>query len=93
MTTPSDYVDLRALLDSIQEFIVVKDGAGRWLFCNETALAAYEISGLDYVGITDAELIELRPQYAAGFRYNVQTDALAWENASATVIEKSFMGA
>ncbi len=92
MTTPSDYVDLRALLDSIQEFIVVKDGAGRWLFCNETALAAYEISGLDYVGITDAELIGLRPQYAAGFQYNVQTDALAWENASATVIEKSFMG-
>lgn len=92
MTTSSDHVDLRALLDSIQEFIVVKDGAGRWLFCNETALAAYEISGLNYVGITDAELIGLRPQYAAGFQYNVQTDALAWENACATVIEKSFMG-
>lgn len=35
-----DHVDFLSLLDSVQEFIVVKDGEGRWLFCNQTALAA-----------------------------------------------------
>ncbi len=61
MPSHPDYVDYLSLLDSIQEFIVVKDGAGRWLFCNQTALAAYDMSGFDYVGVTDDELITIRP--------------------------------
>jgi len=83
----SDHVDLRALLDSIQEFIVVKDGQGRWLFCNETPLAAWELSGYDYIGVTDAELKSLRPQYAEVFERNIQTDELAWSNRRATIVE------
>lgn len=92
MTTSPDHVDFHALLDSIPEFIVVKDAVGRWLFCNKTALAAYELSGLDYLGITDAELIELRPQFAESFRHNIASDALAWSNRAPTVTEKSFTG-
>jgi diguanylate cyclase (GGDEF)-like protein len=92
MSTPCDPVDLLALLDSIQEFIVVKDGAGRWLFCNETALVAYDLSGFAYQGITDAELTLLRPQFAEAFAYNIATDARAWDNRCPTIIEKSFMG-
>ncbi|WP_426153371.1 diguanylate cyclase domain-containing protein [Pseudomonas sp. DC3000-4b1] len=93
MNAHSDAVDLRALLDSIQEFIVVKDGQGRWLFCNETALQAYGLGGFDYVGITDEALTAIQPAYADGFRRNVETDELAWSNARPTLIEKSFMGA
>ena len=37
MPSDPDFVDYLSLLDSIQEFIAVKDGAGRWLFCNQTA--------------------------------------------------------
>ncbi|WP_109513867.1 GGDEF domain-containing protein [Pseudomonas ovata] len=92
MNTRSDAVDLQSLLDSIQEFIVVKDGEGRWLFCNETALKAYGIDGFDYIGVTDEELIAIRPVYADGFRYNIETDTLAWQNGYATMVEKSFMG-
>jgi diguanylate cyclase (GGDEF)-like protein/PAS domain S-box-containing protein len=92
MPSNYDYVDYLSLLDSIQEFIVVKDGAGRWLFCNQTALLAYEMSGFDYVGVTDEELLTIRPKFAEGFAYNIKTDALAWRNRAATLIEKSFMG-
>jgi diguanylate cyclase (GGDEF)-like protein/PAS domain S-box-containing protein len=92
MSLNPDHVDYLSLLDSIQEFIVVKDGAGRWLFCNQTALAAYEMAGFAYVGITDEELLVLRPKFADGFVRNIETDALAWKNRAATVIEKSFMG-
>jgi diguanylate cyclase (GGDEF)-like protein/PAS domain S-box-containing protein len=87
-----DHVDYLSLLDAIPEFIVVKDGEGRWLFCNQTALAAYEMTGFDYQGITDEELLTLRPKFLDGFMRNIETDALAWRNRSATVIEKSFMG-
>lgn len=92
MSSHSDHVDFLSLLDAIQEFIVVKDGAGRWLFCNRTALAAYEMSGFTYVGITDAELLTLQPKFADGFARNMETDELAWQNRSAMVVEKSFMG-
>jgi len=85
-------VDLRALLDSIQEFIIAKDGKGRWLFVNRIVLEAYAMVGFDYVGITDAELVERFPDLADAFRYNIQTDELAWSNGGPTLIEKSFMG-
>ncbi|WP_434676326.1 diguanylate cyclase domain-containing protein [Pseudomonas sp. D3-10] len=92
MSTNPNPVDFLALLDSIQEFIVVKDGAGRWLFCNKTALAAYEMCGFEYLGVTDQELLTLRPKFADGFARNIETDALAWRNRSATMVEKSFLG-
>jgi diguanylate cyclase (GGDEF)-like protein/PAS domain S-box-containing protein len=85
-------VDLESLLDSIQEFIVAKDGNGRWLFTNRIVLEAYDLVDFDYQGITDAELMAHRPQFKDAFSYNVQTDELAWSNRKATLIEKSFMG-
>ena len=91
--SPADTdVDLRALLDSIQEFIVAKDGQGRWLFVNRIVLEAYAMVGFDYVGVTDAQLIERFPAFAEAFIYNIQTDELAWTNARPTLIEKSFLG-
>jgi len=91
--SPADSdVDLRALLDSIQEFIVAKDGQGRWLFVNRIVLEAYAMVGFDYVGVTDAELIKRFPAFAEAFVYNIRTDELAWQNAAPTLVEKSFMG-
>ena len=91
--SPADSdVDLRVLLDSIQEFIVAKDGRGRWLFVNRIVLEAYAMVGFDYVGVTDVELIERFPTHAAAFRYNIETDEQAWRNGVPTQVEKSFMG-
>lgn len=92
MSPVDSAVDLRALLDSIQEFIVAKDGQGHWLFVNRIVLEAYAMVGFDYVGVTDAELIERFPAFAEAFVYNIQTDELAWQNAAPTLVEKSFMG-
>ena len=92
MSAADSDIDLRALLDSIQEFIVAKDGQGRWLFVNRIVLEAYAMVGFDYVGVTDAELIERFPAFAEAFVYNIQTDELAWQNAAPTLVEKSFMG-
>lgn len=83
---------IKALLDAIQEFIVLKDGEGRWLIVNRIVLQAYQLEGVDYVGMTDAELAMWSPQFAEAFAYNLRTDELAWLKGSALMIEKSFMG-
>ncbi len=87
-----DSAQIKALLDAIQEFIVLKDGEGRWLIVNRIVLQAYQLEGVDYVGMTDPELARLSPQFAEAFAYNVRTDEQAWQKGSALMIEKSFMG-
>jgi diguanylate cyclase (GGDEF)-like protein/PAS domain S-box-containing protein len=83
---------LRILIDLIPEFIVLKDGHGRWLVSNKTVLDAYGLHGYDYVGKTDMELAEINPQFIEPFKYNMITDELAWKNGSSLQIEKSFPG-
>lgn len=55
---PDDGEHIQVLLDLIQEFIVLKDGDGRWLLSNRTVIDAYELQGVDYRGKTDRELAE-----------------------------------
>ncbi|TWI56539.1 PAS domain S-box-containing protein/diguanylate cyclase (GGDEF)-like protein [Pseudomonas duriflava] len=85
-------LQLRALIDSVQEFIVLKDGQGRWLIINKAVVDAHELNGVDYVGKTDGELVLIRPKYKKAFDYNTHTDELAWQNGTALRIEKSFIG-
>jgi diguanylate cyclase (GGDEF)-like protein/PAS domain S-box-containing protein len=82
----------QALLDAIQEFIVMKDGEGRWLIVNRIVLEAYALQGVDYLGKTDRDMAKLSPQFADAFEYNVRTDEQAWQKGAALMIEKSFMG-
>ena len=91
--TPSpDPVLILALLDAIQEFIVLKDGQGRWLIVNRIVLQAYHLEGVDYVGKTDHDMAKFSPDFADAFEYNVRTDEQAWEKGAALMVEKSFMG-
>jgi len=96
MTTSAFMLDsesqLRGLIDAIQEFIVLKDGQGRWLITNRIVIDTYRLQGVDYVGKTDMELALIRPEFHEAFVYNVQTDEQAWQKGSALRIQKSFMG-
>jgi diguanylate cyclase (GGDEF)-like protein/PAS domain S-box-containing protein len=83
---------LRFLIDMIQEFIVVKDGFGRWLVTNLKVLEAYEIEEINYRGKTDLELAELKPKFRESFEFNMSTDEHAWKKGSAIKIEKTIMG-
>jgi len=82
----------QALLDAIQEFIVMKDGENRWLIVNRIVLEAYGLQGVDYVGKTDEDMVAFSPQFADAFAYNIRTDEQAWQKGAALMIEKSFMG-
>lgn len=83
---------LRFLIDMIQEFIVVKDGKGRWLITNKKVLEAYELEGIDYRGKTDLELAVLNPKYRESFEFNTTTDEQAWQKGTPLKIEKNIMG-
>lgn len=82
----------QSLLDAVQEFIVMKDGEGRWLIVNRIVLETYGLQGVDYYGKTDLDLARINPKYSDAFAYNVLTDEQAWQKAAPLTIEKSFMG-
>lgn len=82
---------LRFLIDRIQEFIVVKDGKGRWLVTNKKVLEAYELEGIDYRGKTDLELAVINPKYQEAFEFNATSDEQAWKKGTSLKIEKNIM--
>lgn len=92
LTLSENEKQLRFLIDMIQEFIVVKDGFGRWIVTNLQVLEAYELEGIDYRGKTDLELAELQPKFRESFEYNTSTDEQAWIQGSALKIEKTILG-
>lgn len=91
LTLSENEKQLRFLIDMIQEFIVVKDGFGRWIVTNLQVLKAYELEEIDYLGKTDYELAELQPKFRESFEYNTSTDEQAWIKGSAIKIEKTIM--
>jgi PAS domain-containing protein len=54
---------LRILIDLIPEFVVLKDGEGRWLISNKTVLNTYKLTQYDYVEKTDLELSRISPNF------------------------------
>nr|WP_285836086.1 diguanylate cyclase [Larsenimonas suaedae] len=86
----STAAQLRYLIDAVTEFIVLKDGEGRWLVANRAVIDTYELEGLDYIGMTDMELAAFRPHLIDAFRYNLKTDEQAWAHGKALTIYKSF---
>lgn len=90
-TLTSNEPQLRLLIDMIPEFIVLKDGDGRWLVTNKLVLYSYEMGeDFSYHGKTDHELAAIFPKNRDQFMYNVETDKMAWEKGQSIQIEKSF---
>lgn len=91
-TLHDDAALLRGLIDAIQEFIVLKDGEGRWLHVNQAVIDVYGLQGIDYHGLTDGDMQSLRPELAEAFGYNLRTDEMAWQQGAALTVEKSLTG-
>ncbi len=71
------------LINASPDFILFKDGAGRWLAANHAALQSFDMEGLNWQGKTDLELADsLPPAYHAIFEACVSSDTAAWENKS-----------
>ncbi|WP_411344710.1 diguanylate cyclase domain-containing protein [Paenibacillus sp. WLX1005] len=83
---------LRLLIDMIPELIVLKDGEGRWLLCNQMVREVHKLTESEYMNKTDLELAEMRPELRSIFEFNTMTDEQTWQKGSTLIVEKSFVG-
>lgn len=65
-------------IDSVKDFIQIKDGDGRWLTVNAFGQEILGLKPVDYFGKTDDELIMAFPHFHDCFEVCKQTDASAW---------------
>lgn len=79
---------LLVLIEAIPDAIFFKDGEGRWLITNEPAKKLFKIHGLDWVGKTDAQLGEERPEYQTAHEMFTADDEKAWESGKMCVCDE-----
>jgi PAS domain-containing protein len=82
---------LLALIESIPDAIVFKDGGGRWRIANEPALL-FELDGVDWQGRTDGELAAVRPALGPTLEHCHSTDEAAWSAGRLTLAEETVDG-
>jgi diguanylate cyclase (GGDEF)-like protein/PAS domain S-box-containing protein len=68
------------LINASPDFILFKDGGGRWLSANQAALQTFALSDLAWQGKTDLELADLLPlSYRPALEACVTSDTSAWQ--------------
>ncbi len=68
------------LIDASPDCIIFKNGEGRWLAANRTALDTFGLNNTEWQGKTDMELAGIMPiTYRSSFEACTHSDALAWQ--------------
>jgi diguanylate cyclase (GGDEF)-like protein/PAS domain S-box-containing protein len=80
---------LRTLIEAIPDPIQFKDGEGRWLESNRSALHAFGLEGMDWQGMTDREIAEIAdPKYREVLLHCHETDEYAWHQGNVSRVEE-----
>lgn len=79
---------LSTLINSMVDFVIFKDGEGRWLEANDFGLKLFQLEHVDYRGKTDVELAEHTGFYQGALMYCDKSDQEAWENGEITRCEE-----
>jgi PAS domain S-box-containing protein len=69
---------LRALLNTLPDFVCFRDGEGRWMETNEYTLRLFGLEKVDYRGKTGSELVAYSPPYFHTFFACSKTDEETW---------------
>jgi diguanylate cyclase (GGDEF)-like protein/PAS domain S-box-containing protein len=68
------------LINTSPDFILFKDGDGRWLEANQSALQSFDLKDKNWRGKTDSELASMLPApYLPTLEGCIRTDADAWK--------------
>lgn len=83
---------MKALLKSIPDLILFKDGAGRWEFASDYTLQLFGLAHDSYIGKTSAELSRITPikQYRNILQARAQAEEKAWDSRQMTRSEVEF---
>ena len=91
-STEPDWSSFRAhaMIEAMPDMVCVKDGYGRWQMANKGFLALFNLTGVDYKGMTDEELAEVNDKVLAmPLMESVMSDDQAWHKRSMYhIIEK-----
>ena len=71
---------LRVLMDTIPDLVTFKDGQGRWLDANATAVRFFRLDHIDFKGKTNTELARMIPSHKQTFSSCEEYDSKAWEH-------------
>ncbi|MBI3578436.1 MAG: PAS domain S-box protein, partial [Ignavibacteriales bacterium] len=80
---------LQSLIHATPDAIFFKDGKGRWLLANSSALGLFGLEGKAYAGKTDQQLAEMVPFFKEAFAYCTASDERAWSASILTHAEES----
>lgn len=71
---------ISTLINTSSDFILFKDGHGRWLEANHVTIQAFDLEQINWQGKTDLELADLLPEpYRAVLDSCTCSDAAAWD--------------
>jgi two-component system, sporulation sensor kinase E len=69
---------LRTLINAMPDFVIFKDGQGRWLESNRIGLELFAIDPATYAGHTDRELAQQTPRLKEALSHNMHAEEQAW---------------
>ena len=79
-----------SIIDTIDDFVCIKDGDGRWLTLNKFGQDLYKWHNYEYIGKTDLELAVLYPEFKENLMNCYMTDESAWAKGNSIRIEEEF---
>ncbi|MFS8118091.1 MAG: PAS domain S-box protein [Microcoleus sp.] len=74
--------NLDLLMNAMPDIVCFKDGEGRWQEANQGILELFELSAVEYCGLTDARLGELSSFYRSALQACEVSDSCAWEKGT-----------
>lgn len=84
---------LTALIESIPDFIFLKDGEKRWLLTNKPARVLFKLDDIAWQGKSEAELMKLRPEFCSMHEGFLASDEKAWQAGRLIVDEETLIDA
>lgn len=83
-------IRLGKILNAIDDFVLVKDGEGKWKLLNNLGCSLFGMTKKDYLDKTDFDILEVRPDLASVLLLCAKSDEKTWSKAVARREEESF---
>jgi PAS domain S-box-containing protein len=80
---------LAVLMDTLNDFVCIKDSENRWLAANTYSLKLFQLEDVDYKGKSDKDFAEISPFFRDAFLYCYESDKRAWNYKDGIRLEES----
>jgi PAS domain S-box-containing protein len=83
---------LRTLINATPDIICFKDAQGRWLKANQADIELFQLTEVDYVMKTDAELAAYSPMHKEALENCMASDQITWQKRKITRNDEEIPG-